>query len=364
MQEATDQATDQATDHTLLTEVRSAHRFDEDALVAYMKAHVAGFEGPLTIRQFEGGQSNPTFLLKAPSGKYVLRKQPPGELLPSAHQVDREYRVMHGLGQVGAPVPEMLSLCRDKSVIGTDFYLMGHVDGRVFSDPMLPGLDAHDRREVYLDLVRVLGAIHKVDYADIGLEGFGRPANYVARQISRWSKQYLLAKTEEIESMERLMAWLPEHIPDEDGDEALSTVVHGDYRLGNVIVHPEQPRVVAVLDWELSTIGNPLSDLSYLCQQYHVGNEGKSAISGSIAEVPGIPGEQPLIDAYCEVAGRERVDNWGFYIAYNMFRSASIIQGVYKRGLDGNASSDSAREYADACRWRADGAWAFVESLA
>ncbi len=350
-------------DHTPLTQVRSAHRFDKSALLEYMQAHVSSFKGPLKILQFEGGQSNPTFLLQSPSGKYVLRKQPPGELLPSAHQVDREYRVMHGLGQVGAPVPEMLSLCRDKSVIGTEFYVMSAVEGRVFSDPMLPGVDANERREIYLDLVRVLATIHSVDYREIGLEGFGRPANYVSRQISRWSKQYVLAKTEEIDSMERLMAWLPEQIPHEDADESLSTVVHGDYRLGNVIVHPEEPRVVAVLDWELSTIGNPLSDLSYLCQQYHVGEESKSAISGSIAEVPGIPSEQTLIDEYCRVAGRTGVENWGFYIAYNMFRSASIVQGVYKRGIDGNASSDSARLYADACRLRADGAWVFVQNL-
>ena len=353
----------EALDHTPLTEVRGAHRFDEQALVAYMRSQVPGFSGSLTIQQFEGGQSNPTFLLESKSGKYVLRKQPPGDLLPSAHQVDREYRVMHGLGQVGAPVPEMLCLCQDKSVIGTDFYLMGWVEGRVFSDPLLPGVDAEQRREIYLDLVRVLGTIHNVNYKAVGLEGFGRPANYVARQISRWSKQYLLAKTVEIESMERLMAWLPQQIPAEDADEALSTVVHGDFRLGNVIVHKDEPRVVAVLDWELSTIGNPLSDLSYLCQQYHVGDESESAISGSISEVPGIPGEQELIDEYCRVVGREASDNWGFYIAYNMFRSASIIQGVYKRGIDGNASSDSAKLYADACRMRADGAWVFVEAL-
>ena len=360
---ASDTAVSDATDHTPLTEVRSAHRFDEQALVAYMRSQVPDFEGPLEIRQFEGGQSNPTFLLESPSGKYVLRKQPPGELLPSAHQVDREYRVMHGLGQVGAPVPQMLSLCRDRSIIGTDFYLMAWVDGRVFSEPTLPGLEADHRREIYLDLARVLGGIHNVDYRQVGLEGFGRPANYVARQLSRWSKQYLLAKTEDIESMERLMAWLPKHIPDEDGDESLSTIVHGDYRVGNVIVHASEPRVVAVLDWELSTIGNPLSDLSYLCQQYHIGEETTSAISGVNPELPGIPSEGELIDAYCEVVGREGVDNWGFYIAYNMFRSASITQGVYKRGLDGNASSDSAKLYADGCRLRADCGWAFVEAL-
>lgn len=347
-------------DHTPLTEVRSAHRFDAAALEAYMQAHIEGFHGPLSVRQFEGGQSNPTFLLRAPSGHYVLRKQPPGELLPSAHQVDREFRVMHGLGLVDAPVPDMLSLCTDREVIGTDFYLMGWVDGRVFSDPSLPGLEPATRREIYLDLVRVLGQIHNVDYKAVGLSTFGRPKDYVARQISRWSKQYLLAKTVEIESMEHLMEWLPRHIPGEDADESLATVVHGDFRLGNTIVHPTEPRVIAVLDWELSTIGNPLADLSYLCQQYHTEEGSDNPISGVGVETLGIPTEQELIDEYCKTTGRPRVEHWKFYIVYNMFRSASIIQGVYKRGLDGNASSETAREYADACRLRADCAWNLV----
>ncbi len=353
----------QVLDHTPLTEVRSAHRFDESALETYMRAHIRSFAGPLVVRQFEGGQSNPTFLLESPSGHYVLRKQPPGELLPSAHQVDREYRVMHGLGLVDAPVPEMLSLCTDKGVIGTDFYLMSWVQGRVFSDPAMPGVEPSERREIYLDLVRVLGQIHNVDYKTVGLANFGRPANYVARQISRWSKQYLLAKTLEVESMERLMEWLPRHIPEEDGNEALSTVVHGDFRLGNSIVHPTEPRVIAVLDWELSTIGNPLADLSYLCQQYHSEEDSENPIAGVGGEVLGIPAEQALIDEYCKATGRVDVEHWGFYIVYNMFRSASIIQGVYKRGLDGNASSETAKEYADACRLRADCAWKLVALL-
>lgn len=351
-------------DHTPLTEVRNAHRFDMSALESYMQAHIEGFLGPLSVRQFEGGQSNPTFLLESPSGHYVLRKQPPGELLPSAHQVDREFRVMHGLGVVDAPVPKMLRLCTDRSVIGTDFYLMSWVDGRVFTDPTLPGLEPAERREIYLDLVRVLGQIHNVDYKAVGLATFGRPADYVARQISRWSKQYLLAKTVEVESMQRLMEWLPRHIPSEDADERLSTVVHGDFRLGNTIVHRSEPRVIAVLDWELSTIGNPLADLSYLCQQYHSEEGSENPIAGVAGEILGIPTEQELIDEYCNATGRSGVEHWGFYIVYNMFRSASIIQGVYKRGLDGNASSETARQYADACRMRADCAWNLVEKLA
>lgn len=353
----------QVLDHTPLTEVRSAHRFDEAALAVYMQAHIEGFLGPLSVRQFEGGQSNPTFLLGSPSGSYVLRKQPPGQLLPSAHQVDREYRVMHGLGLVDAPVPQMLSLCTDKEVIGTDFYLMTWVEGRVFSDPAMPGLEVSERREIYLDLVRVLGQIHNVDYKAVGLENFGRPADYVARQISRWSKQYLLAKTVEVESMQRLMEWLPRHIPREDADEDLSTVVHGDFRLGNAIVHPSEPRVIAVLDWELSTIGNPLADLGYLCQQYHSEEDSENPIAGIGGQVLGIPTEQELIDEYCKTTDRPAVEHWAFYIVYNMFRSASIIQGVYKRGLDGNASSETAMEYADACRLRADCAWNLVVQL-
>lgn len=351
-------------DHTPLIKIRSAHRFDEAALESYMRAHIEGFLGPLSIQQFEGGQSNPTFLLQSPSGRYVLRKQPPGKLLPSAHQVDREYRVMHGLGLVDAPVPDMLCLCIDREVIGTDFYLMSWVEGRVFSDPTLPGAQRAERREIYLDLVRVLGQIHNVDYKAVGLVNFGRPADYVARQISRWSKQYLLAKTVEVESMERLMEWLPRHIPSEDADEGLSTVVHGDFRLGNTIVHPTEPRVVAVLDWELSTIGNPLADLSYLCQQYHTEEGSENPISGVGGELLGIPSEQELIDEYCQATNRTEVEHWEFYIVYNMFRSASIIQGVYKRGLDGNASSETAREYADACRMRADCAWNMAMQMA
>lgn len=351
-----------AVDHTPLTPVRPAHRFDVGALERYMAEHVRDFQGPLDVQQFEGGQSNPTFLLESPSGCYVMRKQPPGELLPSAHQVDREFRVMRGVGQAGRPVPEMLSLCQDRSVIGTDFYIMSHVAGRVFSDTLLPGLEPDERHEIYLDLMRVLGQIHQVDHRAVGLAEFGRPANYVARQVSRWSKQYLLAKTVEIPAMHQLMQWLPENIPEEDGREELASIVHGDFRLGNVIVHGTEPRVVAVLDWELSTIGNPLCDLSYLCQEYH-GEASDIGLSSPRRADLGIPSEQELIDEYCRETGRKSVANWNFYIVYNMFRSASIAQGVYKRGLDGNASSDHAAEFSDACRTRAEVAWKRVEEF-
>lgn len=353
----------QAHDHTPLTPVRDAHRFDVEALERYMGRHVQGFEGNLNVQQFEGGQSNPTYLLDAPSGRYVLRKQPPGELLPSAHQVDREYRVMYGLGQVGAPVPKMLCLCLDRSILGTDFYLMDWVEGRVFTDTLLPSLLPEDRREIYLDLMRVLGQIHSVNYQEVGLQKFGQPANYVARQISRWSKQYLLAKTVEIPAMEHLMEWLPAHIPEEDAVEALGTIVHGDYRLGNTIIHPTEPRIVAVLDWELSTIGNPLSDLSYLCQEYHGDVSADIGLSSPRRAGLGIPSESELIAAYSKAAGRESIENWEFYLIFNMFRSAAIAQGVYKRGLDGNASSETAREFSDACRARSEQAWQKVRAL-
>lgn len=337
---------------TELTSVRDAHRFDEGALLKYLTEHVPGFDGPLTVRQFEGGQSNPTFLLTGGSGELVMRKQPPGELLPSAHQVDREHRVMHALRATDVPVPRMYALCEDPAVIGTKFYIMEKVEGRLFTDLLLPALTAAERAAIYRDLVRVLAALHAVDPATVGLESFGRPGNYYARQIARWSKQYLASKTEDIEAMDRLMAWLPEHIP--AGDE--SVVVHGDYRLGNVLIHPSEPKIAAVLDWELSTLGHPLADLGYLCMDYHSDSYySEGLLHADLAEL-GIPSERQMLDTYCEFSGR-RIENWSFYIIYNLFRAAGIIQGVYKRGLDGNASSDTALQFKDACRVRAERAW-------
>ncbi|HTO58055.1 MAG TPA: phosphotransferase family protein, partial [Pseudomonadales bacterium] len=233
------------TDAPQLTAVRDAHRFDERALDRYLAAHVAGYEGGLQVRQFEGGQSNPTFALRAGSREYVLRKQPPGELLPSAHQVDREHRVMHALRDSDVPVPKMYALCEDTSVIGTKFYVMEKVEGRVFTDLLLPSMNNAERRAVYRDLARVLGALHTVDYRAVGLENFGRPGNYYTRQITRWSKQYVASQTEPIAAMDNLMKWLPEHTPQADE----TVVVHGDYRLGNVLIHPTEPRIAAVLDW-------------------------------------------------------------------------------------------------------------------
>ena len=342
-----------------LTEVREAHRFDQQALFDYLQINVEDFEGPVGIRQFEGGQSNPTFLLEAASGDYVLRKQPPGELLPSAHQVDREHRVMDALRDSDVPVPRMFAFCEDPSVLGTKFYVMEKVEGRVFTDLLLPSLSGADRGAIYEDLARVLAALHCIDPIAVGLETFGRPGNYYARQISRWSKQYQASKTEDLREMDELMSWLPAHIPESDE----SVIVHGDYRLGNVLIHPTEPRIAGVLDWELSTLGHPLADLGYVCMDYHADSYYSEGLNRPDLGELGIPSEQQMLDYYCGFAGHAGVENWSFYVIYNLFRAAGIIQGVYRRGLDGNASSDSALLFKDACRIRAERAWALVEAL-
>ncbi len=344
-------------DAVVITPVRAGHEFDQAALARFLAPYLPGIEQDLEVRQFEGGQSNPTFLLRSGGREFVLRKQPPGELLPSAHQVDREYRVMAGLAETDVPVPEMIALCTDTDVIGTKFYVMEKIEGRVFTDLLLQELQPEERRAIYLDLVRVLAALHKVDPEAVGLGEFGRAGNYYTRQISRWSRQYEASKTEELPEMDKLMAWLPQQIP--DSDEVC--IVHGDYRLGNVMLHPTEPRIVAVLDWELSTLGHPLADLGYLCMDYHSpGYDGQSLGSADLKAL-GIPDEQEMVEHYCQLTGRDGIDNWTFYLVYNLFRSGAIIQGVYKRGLDGNASSEQALGYKDACRMRAELAWSLVE---
>ena len=340
-----------------LTPVREAHKFDTQALEQYLLAHVEGFRGPMKIKQFEGGQSNPTFQLITPNQRYVLRKQPPGELLPSAHQVDREYRVMHGLWTTDVPVPKMFCLCEDPEVIGTKFYVMEMVEGRLFTETRIPSVSNEDRRAIYLDLARVMALLHAVDPAAVGLETFGRPGNYYERQIGRWSKQYLASQTEDLPNMHKLMEWLPNNIPAEAG----SVIVHGDYRLGNVLIHPTEPKIVAVLDWELSTLGDGLADLGYLCQDYHGDAYDDEGLAGADFAALNLPKEAEFLAEYCKHAGRDGIENWHFYLIYNMFRSAGIIQGVYKRGLDGNASSAKALEYVDAARLRSARGWALVE---
>jgi len=342
-----------------LTSVREAHRFDEETLARYLEAHVAGFEGPMKVEQFEGGQSNPTFRIEAGGRRYVMRKQPPGQLLPSAHQVDREHRVMKALEHTDVPVPRMYALCEDTSVIGTKFYVMEWVDGRVFAETRLPGLEREERRSIYLDLARVLAALHNVDPEAVALSDFGRPGNYYERQIGRWTKQYVASKTEEIEAMDKLMAWLPDNIP----EQRKTVIVHGDFRVGNTLIHPTEPRIVAVLDWELSTLGDGLADLGYMCQDYHGEAYNDMGLAGADLGALGIPTEEELVAEYCRHAGIGEIENWPFYLIYNMFRSAAIIQGVYKRGLDGNASSAKALEYREAARLRSERAWKLVEEL-
>ena len=335
------------------TAVRPGHEIDGDALQRYLGEHLEGFRGPLAIRQFEGGQSNPTYLLDAGSGSYVLRKKPSGQLLPSAHAVDREYRVMRALRDTPVPVPPALLYCADERVVGTPFFVMGCVAGRVFRQPHLPGVSAAARRAMYDDMADVLAQLHGVDVAAIGLADYGKPGNYYARQVGRWGQQFIAAKTDDIPAMDRLMAWLPAHIP--PGDD--TAIVHGDYRVENLIFHPTEPRIVAIVDWELSTLGHPLADLAYNCLTYHLPPEALGRVETVDADQSGLPDEGAYVAAYCRRAGRSGVPHWNFYLAFSMFRLASILQGVYARGLQGNAASSYALERGAAARLIADKAW-------
>lgn len=316
------------TDEPELTPVRPAHRFDQHKLTCYLAAELGhSFDG-MTVHQYEGGQSNPTYLVAADGNRYVLRKKPPGNLLKSAHMIEREYRVMNALRDTSVPVPRTHLLCEDDAVIGTSFFVMEEVPGRVFTDPMLSTMSANDRGDLTDDLVRLLAALHRIDYASAGLSNYGQPDNYLARQVYRWSRQYEASKTGYFTPMEELIRWLPEHIP----PDQRPAIVHGDFRVGNCIVHPSEPRVVALLDWELSTIGDPLSDLAYLCLPMRLAAENEDNVSS--------PLETEILSRYCELTGRDRIENWNFYLIFSLFRSAAIRLGVYKRGLDGNASSE------------------------
>ncbi len=340
-----------------LTPVREAHLFDEKALSDYLTANLQGYKAPLKVEQFEGGQSNPTFLLHSGGLKYVLRKKPPGKLLPSAHQVEREYRIMKALEKTEVPVPKMLHLCEDDTLIGTPFFVMEYVPGRVLGDLTLPGMKPQERRAIYADMIRVLAALHAVNYVKLGLENYGKPGNYFTRQIGRWSKQYVAAKTDEIDSMEKLMQFLPANVPEDD----TSCIVHGDFRMENMLFHPTEPKVVALLDWELSTLGHPLGDLGYSCMPYHGGVAGKLSLDGKVGPRTGIPTEAEFVAEYCRQTGREQIPNLNFYLAFSFFRLASILQGVYKRGIIGIASSSEALERGGLAREVADVAWSLIE---
>ena len=338
------------------TGVRAGHEIDLGSLERYLADHVDGFQGPLEVRQFEGGQSNPTYLLHTTRRDYVVRKQPPGQLLPSAHAVDREYRVMQALAATGVPVPPALHFCDDASVLGTPFFVMGCVQGRVFRQPHLPGVTPADRAAMYADMADVLARLHAVNPVAIGLGDYGKPGNYYSRQIGRWSQQYVAAKTDEIVSMDRLMEWLPAHIP--PGDE--TAIVHGDYRVENLIFHPAEPRIVAIVDWELSTLGHPLADLAYNCLTYYLPQEALGRVEAVDEDRSGLPDEEEYVAAYCRRTGRAGIADWNFYLAFSMFRLASILQGVYARGLQGNAASEFALQRGAAARLIADRAWDLV----
>lgn len=337
-------------------EVLEAHRFDVVALDRYMREHVTGFSGSLTVRQFRGGQSNPTYHLAAGGREYVLRRKPPGKLLPSAHAVDREYRVITALGSTDVPVPRTYALCEDASVVGTPFYIMQCVHGRVFADPRLPGVAPAERALIYDAMNDILARLHRVDWRAVGLADFGRTGHYVARQIYRWTTQYRASETETIPSMERLIAWLPEHIPADDA----TTLVHGDYRLGNMIIHPSEPRVLAVLDWELSTLGHPLGDLAYNCSYDLRGDAFGGVMSAGDSDRLGIPAEEAYLAAYCRRTGRAGIDDWDFYVSFALFRLAAITQGIVGRALAGTANDPQARQRGERTRPLADAAWAVI----
>ena len=330
------------------------HRLDEARLTAYLAENLPGFAGPVTVRQFQGGQSNPTFHLHTPGAEYVLRKKPPGTLLPSAHAVDREYTVQSALAGSAVPVAPMRLLCRDDAVIGTMFYVMDYLPGRVFSDRTLQGVAPADRAAMYDDMNRVMAALHGVDWQAAGLGGFGRPQAYVARQIDRWTKQYIGANTGDVPEMNQLMTWLPAHAPAADE----SAIAHGDFRLGNLIFHPVEPRVIAVLDWELSTLGHPLADLAYNCIPWRL----PVAMEGLLgADAPGIPSEAEYVAAYCRRTGRAGVPELDFFVVFSLFRWAAIAAGVYRRALDGNAADARALTIGNKFRMLAEAAWALAE---
>jgi aminoglycoside phosphotransferase (APT) family kinase protein len=338
---------------------RAAHALDEAALARWLGEHIAGARGgAVTVQQFKGGQSNPTYWVGVEGGEggateLVVRKKPPGELLPSAHAIEREYRIMKALGGTGVPVPEALGLCEESAIIGTPFFVMRFVAGRIFWDPTVPELPSNaSRAAIYREYTSALAALHTVDFAGVGLADYGKVGGYVGRQVERWSKQYESSRTSDIHAMETLMAWLRKDPPKSDE----TTLIHGDYRIDNLMFTParaasdgsapaDEPRALAIIDWELSTLGHPVSDLAYACMGYHLNLPGRGGLAGVDVGALGIPNEAEMIDAYCQKTGRARIEDWPYFMAFGIFRLAAIAQGVYKRSLQGNASSDNASSY-------------------
>ena len=341
--------------------VSSRQQFDIDALANWMGTHTDDFNGPLTIEQFKGGQSNPTFKLITPAKTYVMRSKPGpvAKLLPSAHAIEREFQVMAALKKAAMPVANMIALCDDESVIGRAFFIMEFVDGRVLWNPALPGMTPTERAEIFDEMNRVIARLHQVDFAAIGLADYGKAGNYLERQIARWSKQYRASETEKIDAMDKLIEWLPKHIP--PGEE--TSIVHGDYRLDNLIFHPTEPRVLAILDWELSTLGHPLADFAYHCMAWHVPPSAFRGLAGLNLEELGIPDFKSYVATYCKRTGRPGIENFEYYLAYNLFRMAGILQGIMKRVVDGTAASEQAVAMGKAARPLAELGWKVAEKL-
>ncbi len=338
-----------------VTAVRENHRFDEARLERYLKDRMPNFRGPLSVRQFVGGQSNPTFLLQTPDARFVVRKKPPGTLLQSAHQVEREYRIIKALAATDVPVPRVHLLCEDAGVIGTAFFVMDFVEGRIMRDPMMPDSSPGERAACYDSMNDVLARLHKVDFRAVGLGDYGRPQAYVQRQLARWSKQYEASKIDEIPAMDHLIEWLGRNIPAADE----TTIAHGDYRIENIVFHPVEPRVVAVLDWELSTLGHPLGDLAWACRAYHCppGLDGLSSFQGIDLKAYGIPSEEEFVAAYCRRVGRAGVLDLMFFVAFSLFRGAAISQGIAMRAKLGNASGPDAALRGSKARVTAELGW-------
>lgn len=336
--------------------VEERHRIDVASLERFLGAKIG------EVEQFKGGQSNPTYRLTASGGKrLVLRRKPPGKLLPSAHAVEREFRVISALHKVGFPVARPVVLCEDESVIGTAFYVMDYVEGRVLWDQSLPGMSKAERFAIWDELNRVIAQLHGLNYEKLGLEGFGKPGNYIERQVARWTKQYRASETERVEAMDNLIEWLPKNIPPETG----TTIVHGDYRLDNTIFHPAEAKILAVLDWELSTLGDPLADFAYHCMSWHIPPGQFRGIAGLDLASLGIPSESEYVRRYCERTRRKSIDpsHWDFYMAYNLFRIAAILQGILKRVVDGTAASAHARDAGSRAKPMAELGWQQVERI-
>jgi len=353
--------------------VSAAHAFDIEALQVWLEKNLPGFAGPLSVEAFKGGQSNPTYKLITPSQHYVLRAKPGpvAKLLPSAHAVEREYKVMHGLRGTDVPVPRMLGLCEDESVIGRAFYVMQFMQGRVLWDQSLPDMSPQARNAIYDEMNRVIAALHSVNYQAHGLADYGKPGNYVQRQISRWSQQYSASAdgsgpwSQPIPEMEQLIEWLPVHLPASASDDKLVSIVHGDYRMDNLMFDAHQPRIIAVLDWELSTLGHPLADFAYHCMAWHIQPGAFRGIGGLDLQALGIPNEEEYIRRYCARTGLATPEqlraDWYFYLAYNMFRIAAILQGIAKRIENGTAASAQAQKSAAGARPMAQMAWRFAQ---